>query len=99
VTTLVITQAAVYADGRLAARVLWSGRMMKIESLRGKGLGRLLPAGFTEGRPDDGRGLYDLWTALHPHVPVPSDRIIAESLPLEECVTLLIEGAAMAARY
>jgi hypothetical protein len=92
VTALVITQAAVYADGRLAARVLWSGRMMKVESLRGRGLGRLLPAGFTEGCPDDGSGLYDLWTAKHPHVPVPSDQVIAESLPLKDCVALLIEG-------
>jgi hypothetical protein len=90
---LTITEAAVYADGRLAARVLWSGRMMKVESLRGRGLGRLLPAGYHEGRPDNGSGLYDLWTAKHPHVPVPSDRVIAESLPLRDCVALLIEGS------
>ena len=97
-TTLVITEAAVFADGRLAARVLWSGRTMKIENLKGKGIARLLPIGYHQGRPDDGSGLYDLWTALHPHVPTPSDKIIAEGLPLEDCVALLFERAVSGAR-
>lgn len=92
-STLRITRAVVYADGRPAARILYSGRMIKLESMRGSGLGRLLPAGFTQGLPDDGSGRYDLWTCKHPHVHVPSDVIVAENLTLEDAVARLMEGA------
>jgi hypothetical protein len=88
--SLRITRAAVYSDGRLVARLLWSGRMVKVENLRGKGLGRLLPAGYADGRPDDGSGLYDVWTAKHPHVPTPSDTITATDLSLAECVARVL---------
>lgn len=91
--SLRITRAAVYADGRLVARLLWSGRMLKVEDLRGKALGRLLPAGYTDGRPDDGSGLYDIWTAKHPHVHVPSDTIVASALSRDDCIARIIEGA------
>jgi hypothetical protein len=97
-TGVVITRAAVYRDGRLVARLLWSGRMLKVENLRGRGLGRLLPAGYTQGRPDDGSGLYDLWTAKHPHVHVPSDRILAGSRTMEDCIALAVEGALASTR-
>lgn len=90
---LVITRAAVLRDGRPVARLLWSGRCLKVENTGGRGLGRLLPAGYHEGRPDDGSGLYDLWTAKHPHVHVPSDTIIGSGLTLEACIALLVEGA------
>ena len=89
-----ITRAAVYADGFQVARLLWSGRMVKIEDLRGRGVARLLPAGYAEGRPDDGSGLYDLWTAKHPHVHTPSDEIVAEALTLERCIAMAIGGRA-----
>jgi hypothetical protein len=97
-TRLVIRQAAVYCDGRLVARLLWSGRCLKVENTRGRGLGRLLPAGYTEGRPDDGSGIYDLWTAKHPHVHVPSDEIVAPSVTRDRGIALALEGVLASAR-
>lgn len=97
-TGLRITRAAVYCDGRLVARLLWSGRCLKVENLRGKGLGRLLPAGYTDGRPDDGSGTYDLWTAKHPHVHVPSDEIVALSVAMDRGIALAVEGALASTR-
>lgn len=90
---LVLTQSAVLRDGRQAGRLLWSGRCLKVENLRGRGLGRLLPAGYTQGRPDDGSGLYDAWTAKHPHVHTPSDTIIGDGLTLAEGVALILKGS------
>jgi len=89
--TLVITGTAVQWDGHPVARLLWSGRCLKVENLRGRGLGRLIPAGYTEGRPDDGSGLYDAWTAKHPHVHTPSDTVIARDKRLAEGIALIIK--------
>lgn len=90
--TLEITRAAVYLDGRPVGRLLWSGRTAKFENLRGRGLGRLLPAGYAQGLPDDGSGLYDLYTAKHPHVHTPSDVIVEKNVTLEKAAVLLLEG-------
>jgi hypothetical protein len=90
---LVLTQSAVLRGGRQVGRLLWSGRCLKVESLRGRGLGRLLPSGYTLGRPDDGSGLYDAWTAKHPHVHTPSDTIIGDGLELAEGVALILKGS------
>lgn len=92
-STLVVTQAAVRVDGRRVARLLWSGRCVKVEGLGAKGLGRLLPAGCLEGRPDDGRGLYDVYTAKHPLVHTPSDEPLGRDLTLSEGIALIIGGA------
>lgn len=96
-SNLEVKRAAVYLDGRQVARILYSGRMIKVEA-RGKALGRLLPTGFLDGEPDDGRGRYDLWSAKHPHVPTPSDAIVAEDLTFEEAVARALEGVLSGAR-
>lgn len=96
-SNLEVKRAAVYLDGRQVARILYSGRMAKVE-VRGKALGRLLPTGFLNGEPDDGRGRYDLWSAKHPHVPTPSDVIVAEDLRFEEAVARALEGVLSGAR-
>jgi hypothetical protein len=88
---LTITGSSVSLDGRPVARLLWSGRCLKVENTRGRGLGRLLPAGYTEGRPDDGSRLYDAWTAKHPHVHTPSDTIIASDLTLPEGIAIIVK--------
>jgi hypothetical protein len=89
-TTLTLTRAAVFEDGRRAAYLRWSGRAVTVMSPRGKALGRLLPVGYATGRPDDGSGLYDAWTAKHPHVHTPSDTIIGDGLELAEGVALIL---------
>jgi hypothetical protein len=88
--SLVLRGPVVLRDRRPVGRLLWSGRCLKVENLRGRGLGRLLPAGYTQGRPDDGSGLYDAWTAKHPHVHTPSDTIIGDGLTLTEGVALIL---------
>lgn len=92
-TPVTPSRAAVYAGRRPVAWLLWSGRCLKVEDTRGRALGRLLPAGYLEGRPDDGSGLYDVWTAKHPLVHTPSDQVVARDRTVEEAVALLVEGA------
>lgn len=91
-TRLTVTRASVRLDGRTAAWLSWSGRLVTVEDLHGKAIGRLLPSGYAQGLPDDGSGLYDLYTAKHPHVHTPSDVIVGGNLTLEQAAALLIGG-------
>jgi len=92
---LTITQASVREDGRLRARLSYSGRLSALALVTapdGRRLGRILPAGFTTGQwdPDDPSGLFEPWTAKHPQVHTPSDEIIAPPMPWEQCVAFII---------
>jgi hypothetical protein len=95
---LVITRAAVREDGRLRAYLSYSGRLAALALVTapdGKRLGRILPAGFTTGEwnPAAPSGLYEPWTAKHPHVQVPSDEITGKPMPWEQCVAYILGGA------
>jgi hypothetical protein len=92
---LKVTRASVRRGGRTVAHLTYSGRMITVK-MQGKAIGRLLPAGYTEGRPDDGSGLYDVWTAKHPSVPTPSDRQLASSLTVPDAVGFLLTARRVA---
>ena len=93
-SSLTVTRAAVLRDGRRVALVRHAGPEIVILSAesRPRRLGRILPAGYTDGRTDSG-GRYDLWTAKHPMVHVPSDTVIARNLTLAECAGMALEAA------
>ena len=86
---LTVTRAVVRDGGQTVATLRYSGRMITVV-VRGKAVGRLLPVGYTSGRPDDGSGMYDVWTALHPSVPTPSDRELAYGLTVPDGVRFLL---------
>jgi hypothetical protein len=86
---LEVTRASVRRGGLIVARLTYSGRMITVR-VRGKAVGRLLPAGYLRGEPDDGSGLYDVWTAKHPAVPTPSDRELACGLTVPAAVGFLL---------
>jgi hypothetical protein len=94
---LMITGAAVREGGRLRARLTYSGRraaLALVTAPDGRRLGRILPAGFTTGQWDPAApsGLFEPWTAKHPHVHVPSDEITGQPMPWEQCVAFIIGG-------
>jgi hypothetical protein len=96
---LTVTRATVRRGGRVIAYLAYSGRAITIRMaflelpgksvVRSTALGRLLPVGYTEGKPDDGSGLYDVWTARHPSVWTPSDRRLKSGLGLTAAVRFL----------
>jgi hypothetical protein len=88
---LEVTRATVRRGGYIVAYLLYSGRMITVVDPYRRTLGRLLPPGFADGCPDDGSRRYDVWTAKHPAVPTPSDRILASCLPLADAVSFLLE--------
>jgi hypothetical protein len=94
---LVITEASVRRDGRLVARLRRTGREVTVLSADARPcrLGRILPAGYTEGDP--GGSLFDTWTAKHPMVHTPSDTITARLLTFPEAVAFIIGGNSAAA--
>lgn len=87
-----ITRSRVLLDGERVGTLRYSGKMTTV-LLAGKSVGRLMPAGYTRGVPDDGSGLLELWTAKHPDVPTPSDTIIGSGLTLRDAVALLVGRA------
>lgn len=88
--TLEVTRAVVRLGGAKVADLRYSGRVITVVA-RGRALGRLLPVGYTRGRPDDGSGLYDVWTAKHPAVPTPSDRELAYGLSVADGIGFLLD--------
>ena len=72
---LVVHGSTARRGGRVVARLRWSGKVITvIPEGAGKPAGRLVPEGYLGGRPDDGTGRNDAWTAKHPTVHTPSDR-------------------------
>jgi hypothetical protein len=92
---LTITQAAVFRDRRRVAVLRYSGACIVVveAGILPRRLGRIWPAGYMRGERDSA-GLNDAWTAKHPMVHTPSDTLIAVSLPLAECIAVILEGAA-----
>jgi hypothetical protein len=87
---LTLTAAHAEVDGRRVAVLRYSGRVITVRLPGGRAAGRLMPRGYARGAPDDGSGLVDAWTALHPDVPTPSDTMLGEGLTLREGVALLL---------
>jgi hypothetical protein len=87
---LTLTAAHASVDGRRVAALRYSGRVITVRLPDGKAAGRLMPRGYDRGAPDDGSGLVDAWTALHPSVPTPSDAVLGQGLTLSEGVALLL---------
>jgi hypothetical protein len=87
---LEVTRASVRRGGRTVAHLTYSGRVITVR-VRGRAVGRLLPAGYLRGEPDDGSGLYDVWTAKHPSVPTPSDRELASGLTVPAAAGFLLD--------
>lgn len=88
---IIVKRASVYVDGRRVAVLGYCGRAVTVTSAStGRRLGRIMPHGYVTGEPDG--GLFDLWTAKHPQVYVPSDVIVAESVTVDDCVALLMEA-------
>jgi hypothetical protein len=87
-----VRRTAVLVDGCLRARLTYSGRAVLMTGTNGRRLGRLLPAGYTTGTwtPDSDAGLFEPWTAKHPHVHVPSDVITGDPMPLVKCVAFIL---------
>jgi hypothetical protein len=70
--------------GEIVAEMVFGGSGMITVSLPdGRVIGRLFRTGRSTGR-------YDVWTALHPQAPTPSDRILGQGLALTEGVALLL---------
>jgi hypothetical protein len=91
VPDLVITGSSARRGGQVVARLRWAGKVITvIPAGTGKPAGRLVPQGYLSGRPDDGSGRYDAWTAKHPMVHTPSDRELRAGLPLAEAVASLL---------
>lgn len=89
---LVVRGATARRGGKVVARLRWSGKVISvIPEGAGKPAGRLVPEGYLSGRPDDGSGRYDAWTAKHPMVHTPSDRELKTGLSLAEAVALLLD--------
>jgi hypothetical protein len=85
-----VTRATVQRGGRKIADLRYSGRVITVE-VSGKAVGRLLPVGYASGQPDDGSGMYDVWTAKHPSVPTPSDRELAYGMTVPDGVRFLLD--------
>ena len=89
---LEVRGATARRGGQVVARLRWSGKVITVTpSGAGKPAGRLVPEGYLSGRPDDGSGRYDAWTAKHPTVHTPSDRELKTGLSLAEAVALLLD--------
>ena len=88
--SLEVTRAVARRGGVKVADLRYSGRVITVV-VQGRPAGRLLPAGYAAGRPDDGSGLYDVWTAKHPSVPTPSDRELASGLTMAGGVSFLLD--------
>jgi hypothetical protein len=86
---LEVTRAVVRCGGRKVADLRYSGRVITVKA-GGRAIGRLLPVGYTAGQPDDGSGMYDVWTAKHPAVPTPSDRELAYGLSMPDAIGFLL---------
>lgn len=85
-----VTAAHAELDGRRVATLWHSGKVITVRLPSGKAAGRLMPRGYAQGAPDDGSGLVDAWTALHPDVPTPSDTRLGSGLTPVQAVALLL---------
>jgi hypothetical protein len=91
VADLVISGSSARRDCKVVARLRWSGKVITVVPAgAGKPAGRVVPEGYLGGRPDDGSGRYDTWTAKHPLVHTPSDRELRTGLSLAEAVASLL---------
>jgi hypothetical protein len=96
--SLTITGGSVREGRLLRARLSYSGRLNKMVLLTspdGRRLGRITPAGFFTGEwdPSAPGALFDPWTAKHPQIHTPSDKITGQPMPWEQCVAFILEGA------
>jgi len=86
---ITVTRAAVREDGRHLARLSYCGEVITLIAPDGSRPGRIMPAGYLTG--ERRKGLYEAWTAKHPMVYVPSDKIITESpMTLEQCAAFIL---------
>lgn len=90
-----VTQAHVLLDGTRVAALRHAGRVITVRLPDGRAIGRLMPRGYDQGAPDDGSGLVDAWTALHPSAPAPGDAPLGRGLTPAEGVALLLSRGAL----
>lgn len=80
-------------DGRTVATLSYSGRVVAVylPIPEAPVVGRLVRQATSPAAP------YDAWTALHPSVQTPSDRLLARDVSMDEAVQAVLDQARAAA--